>query len=144
MPPWVTDMPPGTGGHYNSRVMREWWDLPTARSTRPFFFRERSGVRENRISRLSGPQPRGSSGDEARNWEELKVFNQAALQDSDFIGNDIRMKNKNNKTEINRWQPRAFKHRQGGRRIESNGNFLHHLHLPKGYYCLRSRHVLPW
>lgn len=110
-----------------------------------FFFPARGqGVRGNRISRLSGPQPRGSSGGWARNWEELQVFNQAALQDSDFIGNDIGMKNKNNKTEINRRQPRAFKHLQGGGRMERNGNFLHLLHQQKGSYCLQSWHVVLW
>lgn len=35
----------------------------------------------------------------------LEVFNQAPTQDSDFIGDGVRMKNKNNKTGINRRRP---------------------------------------
>lgn len=54
---------PGGGGNHNSRVMREWWDLPTASSTRPFF-RERSGCQREQDLLVVGPQPRGSSGDE--------------------------------------------------------------------------------
>lgn len=68
--------------------------------------RARSGVGGNRISPLPNPMASGvQQGGEPQTKEGQEVFNQAALQDSDFIPDGIGMKNQNNKTEINRQQP---------------------------------------
>lgn len=102
LPPWVTDVP--SRGHHNGRVMREWWDLPTASSARPFACEVRCR-REQDLRVAEAPGLGGSAGDELQTKEGQEVFNQAALQDSDFILDGIGMKNQNNKTEINRQQP---------------------------------------
>lgn len=67
LPPWVTDMP--SRGHHNGRVMREWWDLSTACSARPFAC-EVGCQREQDLS-VVGPTAPGLFGDEPQttgNW----------------------------------------------------------------------------
>lgn len=115
LPPLVTDVP--STGHHNGRVMREWWDLPTASSTRPFACEVRC-QREAECgpgAAASGVR-RGRAGRNERRDEE--VFNQAASQDSDFIPDGTGMKNQNNKSEINRRRPRGVR---APRRWEEDG-----------------------
>lgn len=111
LPPWVTDVP--STGHHNGRVMREWWDLPTASSTRPL-------ACEVRCQREAGccPGDEASGVWEGRRWRDVEVFNQAASQDSDFIPDGTGMKNQNNKSQINRRCPRAIR---APRRWEEDG-----------------------
>lgn len=116
LPPWVTDMPPG--GHRNGRVMREWWDLPAACSTRPFACEV--GCQREPSLPVVAPAASGLCGEEPQTTGELELLNQKKkknLQDSDFIRHGVGMKNKNNKTEINRLEPRGIQTSWGlGRR----------------------------
>lgn len=103
LPPWVTDVP--STGHHNGRVMREWWDLPTASSTRPFA----CGVRCQSEAGCGLGGFRGRRAGVAKRRRDEEVFNQAALQDSDFIQDGTGMKNQNNKSGINRRGPQGVR-----------------------------------
>lgn len=103
LPPWVTDVP--STGHHNGRVMREWWDLPTASSTRPFACEVRC---QREVGCCPGDAASGVWGGAQRRRDE-EVFNQAASQDSDFIPDGTGMKNQNNKSQINRRRPQGIR-----------------------------------
>lgn len=100
----------------------------TASSTRPFA--REVGCQKKQDIHDVGPTTSGLVAISSRQWGRWGSFNQASLQDGGFMGFGSEMKNKNNKIEINRHQPRGVQTSLGWRMMkETSGNFLYHFPL---------------
>lgn len=133
LPPWVTDVP--STGHHNGRVMREWWDLPTASSTRPF-------ACEVRCQREAGCGLGGSAGGGGTKRFSIKQPRKTATS----FQMAPKWKIKTIKAESIVSALGAFGHHDSGGKMErSDGNFVRR--QTKGCYwlcCFSRRHVFLW
>lgn len=125
-------------GHHNGRVMREWWDLPTASSARPFACEVRC-QREQDLP-VVGPTALGLYGDEPQMKGDWRFSIKQSCRTAISFGMALEWKIKTIKQKSIVSSLRAFKHLEGGRKMkQSDGSFLYHFHLTKGCYCVVSR-----
>lgn len=93
-------------------------------------------VSEGTGSPVVGPTASGLYGDEPQTKGNWRFSIKQPCRTAISFGMALEWKIKTIKQKSIVSSLRAFKHLEGGRKMESDGNFFHHFHLTKGYSCV--------